>query len=72
MKPETRNATSDGQRQALLEQALRIDEQTFGPEHPRVALTLSHLTFLYRRQGQEEAATAAAARATMILAGQAR
>jgi hypothetical protein len=64
--------SGDGKREALLERTLVIQEETLGPEHLRVALTLTQLMFLYRRQGKEPAAAAAAARATMILASHTR
>jgi hypothetical protein len=67
--PEPAN---DGKRETSLKGALAIQEETLGPEHPRVAMTLTQLMFLYRRQGKESAAAAAAARATMILAHHAR
>jgi hypothetical protein len=62
----------DGQAELLLERALGIEEKALGPAHPQVAITLTDLMFLYRRQGRERAAAAAAARATHILATHAR
>jgi hypothetical protein len=63
---------SDGKREALLERTLALQEETLGSEHLHVAITLTQLMFLYRRQGKEPAAAAAAARATMILAHHSR
>jgi hypothetical protein len=62
----------DGEAELLLERALNIEEKALGPAHPQVAITLTDLMFLYRRQGRERAAAAAAARATHILATHAR
>ncbi len=62
----------DGKAEPLLERALAIQEQPLGPAHPHVAITLTDLMYLYRRQGKETAAVAAATRATRILATHAR
>jgi tetratricopeptide (TPR) repeat protein len=35
----------------LYQRALAIYKQTFGPEHPDVAMTLNNLAELYREQG---------------------
>ena len=57
----------DGKAEPLLERALAIQERALGPAHPHVAITLTHLMYLYRCQGKETAAVAAATRATHIL-----
>lgn len=62
----------DSEAEPLLERALFIEEKALGPAHPQVAITLTDLMFLYRRQGRERAAAQAAARATHILATHAR
>jgi hypothetical protein len=62
----------EDQAEALLQQALALQERSLGPEHPTVAITLTKLMFLYRRQGKQSEAVAAATRATDILAAQAR
>jgi tetratricopeptide repeat protein len=67
-----RERGEDGNAEPLLERALAIQEQTLGPAHPHVAITLTDLMYLYRRQGKETAAVAAATRATHILATHAR
>jgi hypothetical protein len=67
-----RERGEDGKAEPLLEQALAIQEQALGPVHPHVAITLTQLMYLYRRQGKETAAVAAAARATHILSTHAR
>jgi tetratricopeptide repeat protein len=67
-----RERGEDGKAEPLLEQALAIQEQLLGPAHPHVAITLTQLMYLYRRQGKETAAVAAATRATHILATHAR
>jgi tetratricopeptide repeat protein len=67
-----REQGEDGKAEPLLERALAIQEEMLGPTHPHVAITLTQLMYLYRRQGKETAAAAAAARATGILATRAR
>lgn len=67
-----RERGEDDRAEPLLERALALQEQTVGPAHPHVAITLTHLMYVYRRQGKEAPAAAAQARATQILAGLAR
>jgi hypothetical protein len=67
-----REVGDDQEAEPLLHRALAIQEQALGPDHPHVALTLSSLMFLYRRQGKESEALAAATRATTILGTHAR
>jgi hypothetical protein len=67
-----REVGEDHAAEPLLRQALEIQERALGPAHPHVALTLSSLMFLYRRQGKETEAEAAAARAQTILVTHAR
>ncbi len=40
----------------VAEEALKVAEETFGPNHPKVATTLNNLAELYRAQGQYSAA----------------
>ena len=67
-----REAGEDYAAEPLLRQVLEIQERALGPAHPHVALTLSSLMFLYRRQGKETEAEAAADRAQTILVTHAR
>jgi tetratricopeptide (TPR) repeat protein len=67
-----REVGENDEAEPLLRQALAIQERELGPAHPHVALTLSSLMFLYRSQGKEPEATAAAARVHTILVTHAR
>ena len=67
-----REVGEDSEAEPLLRRALEIQERALGPAHPHVALTLSSLMFLYRRQGKEPEANAAAARVHTILVTHAR
>jgi hypothetical protein len=67
-----REVGEEHEAEPLLQQVLEIQERTLGPAHPQVALTLSSLMFLYRQQGRETEAEAAATRAQSILVTHAR
>jgi hypothetical protein len=67
-----RESGEEHEAEPLLRRALEIQERSLGPVHPHVALTLSSLMFLYRHQGKEEEAAAAADRAATILVSHAR
>jgi tetratricopeptide (TPR) repeat protein len=50
----------------LMERALRIDNATYGPEHPNVARDLTNLAFVYRGLGDPTEARALMERALRI------
>ena len=52
--------------QPLYERALRIREETLGPDHPDVAMTLNHLADLHRHLGDEAKAEELHGRANAI------
>jgi tetratricopeptide (TPR) repeat protein len=62
-----REVGEDDEAEPLFRQALEIQERALGPAHPQVAVTLSSLMFLYRQQGKEPEAAAAAARVHTIM-----
>jgi tetratricopeptide (TPR) repeat protein/transcriptional regulator with XRE-family HTH domain len=57
----------DEQAMPFYQRALRVFEQTVGPDHPEVGASLSKLAFLYRSQGKLKQAEALFQRAVSLL-----